>query len=237
MKLHIHKTKEEVAKQVAKYLSKLASDKNDIHIALSGGSTPKIVFQELASHYADTIDWTGIHIYWGDERCVSPTDNESNYKMTADLLLSQISIPDKNIFRIHGEAQPAEEARRYAVLLERVVPYFNGRPQFDLVMLGMGDDGHTASIFPESKTLWNAPENCVVAVHPISGQERITLTGRVINNAREVAFLVTGTGKAEKVREVIRKEGNFGNYPASLVSPSPGELHWFLDKEAAAGLT
>ncbi len=237
MKLHIYKTKQEIADHVAKYLQKLAADRKLLHIALSGGSTPKILFQELAHHYVDKIDWAGIHIYWVDERCVPPSDNESNYKMTADFLLSHVKIPGGNIFRMHGEAPPAKEAKRYGALLRQKLPQVDGNPQFDLVLLGLGDDGHTASIFPESKTLWNAPENCVVAVHPISGQERISLTGRVINNAREVAFLVTGAVKAEIVREVVRREDNFASYPASLVAPISGVLHWFLDKEAASGLT
>ncbi|MGB3149256.1 MAG: 6-phosphogluconolactonase, partial [Maribacter sp.] len=110
-------------------------------------------------------------------------------------------------------------------------------PQFDLVILGMGDDGHTASIFPHEIDLWNAEDHCVVAAHPDSGQERVSINGKVINKSKEVAFLVTGESKAEKVTEIINKAGNYKTYPASLVNPESGKLVWFLDQSAAAGIT
>jgi 6-phosphogluconolactonase len=182
------------------------------------------------------IDWSQVHFYWGDERCVPPTDAESNYGMTAELLLSKIEIPGENIHRIQGENDPEQEARRYGELLVKELQTYNGVPQFDLVILGMGDDGHTASIFPYQMHLWESAKNCEVAKHPGSGQKRITITGSVINTASVVAFLVTGAGKAPKVREIIQKEGDYKAYPASLVEPESGELYWFLDKDAAKEL-
>lgn len=236
MELKIYDTKMDVAQHFSAYLATLVETKEIIHIALSGGSTPKIVFDCLAKDYQNKIDWTKVHFYWGDERCVPPTDTESNYRMTQEHLLSKIQIPETNVKRILGENDPKEEAVRYASLLRQELPFVNEIPQFDLVILGMGDDGHTASIFPHEIQLWDSKHFCEVAVHPDSGQRRISLTGKVINNARMVSFLVTGSGKAEKVQEIIQKEGAFDTYPAYLVAPNSGNLVWFLDAPAAAGL-
>ncbi|MET7027797.1 6-phosphogluconolactonase [Sediminicola luteus] len=236
MELKIYTSKEEVAKRFSEYLVKITDSKEEVHIALSGGSTPKIVFDMLASEYGTDINWDNVHFYWGDERCVPPTHEESNYKMTLNHLFEKISIPAANIHRIQGEDDPAQEAKRYAQLLDDKLPKRKKTPQFDLVILGMGDDGHTASIFPHEIELWDAKANCAVAIHPDSGQRRITITGKIINNAKEVAFLVTGAGKAEKVEEIMKKEGDYANYPATLVAPTSGQLIWFLDSDAAKGL-
>ena len=236
MKLKISKTKQQVALEFSRYLAILISSRDTVHIALSGGSTPKIVFDELATNFQEDIDWSGVHLYWGDERCVAPTDDQSNYKMTVAHLVSKIDIPEENIHRIKGENEPDYEVNRYAGLLATKVPYENGIPKFDLVLLGMGDDGHTASIFPHEIELWYSDKFCEVAIHPDSGQKRVTLTGKIINNADTVAFLVTGNSKAEKFSEIQNKAGDYKNYPARLVNPSSGRLLWFLD-EAAAGIT
>ena len=233
MHINIAPTKTEVAKNFSDYLEELIKENKTTHIALSGGSTPKVVFDYMAEHYKD-VDWSTVHLYWGDERCVPPTDPESNYKMTVDHLLSKIDIPKDNIHRVLGEDIPELEAGRYGKILEEELPIVNNIPQFDLVILGMGDDGHTASIFPHEIGLWDSVKNCEVAVHPDSGQRRITITGKLINNAKTVAFLVTGSSKAEKVRTIVTKEVGHEHYPASLVAPSSGELIWFLDDEAAA---
>lgn len=237
MRIHTYDTKQEVAKVFTKYFTPFIASRPVVHIALSGGSTPKIVFDELARNYATAVDWKKVHLYWGDERCVPPTDTDSNYKMTVDYLLSKIDIPESNIHRIKGEKDPQEEAIRYGkVLQEELPPSADGFPQFDLVILGMGDDGHTASIFPHEIDLWHSDANCVVAVHPDSGQQRVSITGKIINSAEAVVFLVTGENKAEKVKEIITKSGNFEEYPASLVAPSSDNLHWFLDVSAAKGI-
>lgn len=233
MHINISPTKTEVAKNFSDYLEVLVRENGTKHIALSGGSTPKVVFDYMAAHYKE-VDWSKVHLYWGDERCVPPTDSESNYKMTLDHLLSKINIPKDNIHRVHGEEQPALEAGRYGKILEEELPIVHNTPQFDLVILGMGDDGHTASIFPHEIGLWDSKDNCEVARHPESGQRRITITGKLINNAKTVAFLVTGSSKAEKVRAIIAREEGHEAYPASLVGPTSGELIWFLDEEAAA---
>lgn len=236
MELKIYKDKYEVAEQFSAYFVEKVATADTFHVALSGGSTPKIVFDVLAEKFADQVDWDKVHFYWGDERCVPPTDAESNYKMTVEHLFSKIDVPHENINRILGEKDPNSEAMRYANLLEIDLDRVEDTPQFDLVILGMGDDGHTASIFPHEIELWNAEDHCVVATHPDSGQKRVSINGKVINTAKEVAFLVTGTSKAEKVEAIIEKKEGSEVYPASLVNPKSGKLVWFLDEEAAAKL-
>ena len=233
METKVFKDKHEVAEQFSKYFADLVTGKEIFHVALSGGSTPKLIFDVLATNYGDTIDWSIIHFYWGDERCVPPTDDQSNYKMTNVHLFSKIEIRESNVHRILGEADPTREAMRYANLLEINLDRVEGVPQFDLVILGMGDDGHTASIFPHEIELWDAYDHCVVATHPDSGQKRVSINGKVINTAKEVVFLVTGASKAEKVNEIHNKEAGFEGYPASLVHPKSGKLVWFMDKAAA----
>ncbi|MGI9553203.1 MAG: 6-phosphogluconolactonase [Aurantibacter sp.] len=237
MKVEISETKQQVAQNFSRYLADFIASKNESHVALSGGSTPKIVFDQLARNYANKIDWGKAHLYWGDERCVPPTDADSNYKMTVDHLLSKINIPKANVHRIKGENNPEYEAERYSKLLGKELPKKNKIPSFDLVILGMGDDGHTASIFPHEIGLWDSKDYCEIAEHPQSGQQRVTITGQIINNATEVVLLVTGLSKAEKVREIINREGDYKDYPASLVAPRSENLVWFLDGTAADGIT
>ena len=192
MSLHISNTKQEVAQDFSKFLIDFAQDRDKITVALSGGSTPKVIFDILAADFGNEVEWSKFYFFWGDERCVPPTDEQSNYKMTVDHLFSKIDIPERNIFRIQGENDPELEALRYSAVLEKELRLENEVPQFDLVILGMGDDGHTASIFPHEIELWDASESCAVATHPDSGQKRVTISGDVINNASAVAFLVTG---------------------------------------------
>lgn len=236
MQLIISSSKDKLADEFSHQFQELTESQEKVHVALSGGSTPKVVFDYLAENFAAKIDWSKVFFYWGDERCVPPTDSESNYKMTLDHLLSKIAIPTENIFRVQGENDPAEEATRYGEVLDQQLPKSNNIPQFDLVMLGLGDDGHTASIFPDSIQLWDSSHNCEVATHPDSGQKRITITGKLINNAKRIVFLVTGESKAEKVYEIVKEEGSFRSYPASLANPATADLIWFLDKEAAKKL-
>lgn len=236
MDTRVFKDKQTVAEEFSKFLSKKLKEAGELHVALSGGSTPKIVFDHLAEDYKDKLDWSKLYLYWGDERCVDPDDEESNYKMTKDHLLSKVNIPDANIFRIKGEKDPQREAERYASLLKQQLPEVNGVPQFDLVILGMGSDGHTASIFPEEIKLWDDSNYCAVATHPESGQKRVGLTGGIINNAETVAFLVTGESKADKVEDIISQKQGYQSYPASKVSPKSGNLIWFLDRKAAGDI-
>ncbi|MEM9143419.1 MAG: 6-phosphogluconolactonase [Bacteroidota bacterium] len=236
MNLNIYDTKQDVALEFANFFAALVKDKDSFHVALSGGSTPKIVFEMLAIKYKDAIDWSKIHFYWGDERCVPPSDDQSNYKMTDTYLFSKIVVPKQNIHRVLGESNPQREAFRYANLLEINLERVEGVPQFDLVILGMGSDGHTASIFPHEIHLWSAKGHCVVATHPETGQKRVSITGEVINRAKEVVFLVTGADKSEKVTKIVQQKDNYKAYPAALVAPNSEKLSWFLDAEAAKNL-
>ena len=216
------------------YLKDILKDRERVTVALSGGSTPKSLFDYWAQHHQHDIDWKSIFFFWGDERCVPPTDEQSNYKMTQEHLLAHVPIPERNIFRIKGENDPAAEAKRYSTLLQMEIEMVNGVPSFDLVILGLGDDGHTASIFPHEIDLWESADLCVVGTHPDSGQKRISLSGKVINHAQRVAFLVTGDGKAEKVKQIIESGKEVAAaYPAAKVKPLTNNLVWFLDKEAA----
>lgn len=234
MNVQIFKTKEELNRSFTEKVKEIIAEKEIVTIALSGGSTPKSLFDYWSQLPESEIDWKKIKFFWGDERCVPPADDESNYKMTKEHLFNFVPVPDKNIFRIQGESNPATEAERYGKLLNQELETTNGIPSFDILMLGMGDDGHTASIFPHEINLWDSPENCVTATHPISGQKRVSLSGRVINAAKNVFFLVTGENKAEKVKEIIgQPEQNQKKYPAALVQPYSGDLYWFLDDTAA----
>lgn len=200
----------------------------DFFVALSGGSTPALLFQKLASApYRENIAWQNIHFFWGDERCVPSDHPESNYGMTRKNLLDHIAILDENIHRIFGENPPEDEAKRYASEIKRWLPLTQtGWPEFDWIMLGLGEDGHTASIFPGSAVMEDRDNIYAVAIHPATGQQRITLTLPAINQARRISFLVTGENKAKIVAKVLSKNEPL---PAALVQPIHGILEWYLD--------
>ena len=161
------------AQTFADYFAERTEQSHTFHIALSGGSTPKILFELLADEYEEEIEWEKVHFWWGDERCVPPTDDDSNYKMTKERLFDHISIPKSNIHRVLGENNPVDEAIRYGKLVDDSLPVSKGQPAFDLIMLGMGGDGHTASIFPHEMELLNNKATCAVATHPESGQKEL----------------------------------------------------------------
>jgi len=205
-------------------------------MALSGGSSPQLIFEYLASHYIDHINWQKVLVFWGDERCVEPESNESNFRMAKESLLDFIPISTINVFRIIGESNPYIEADRYAEVIRRLVPSQNSIPRFDFMMLGLGDDGHTASIFPGNTHLFNSDKLFEVAQNPYSKQKRITATGKIINQSRFIVFIVTGESKAEMVARIIEKKDGYENLPASMVHPEYGELLWLLDDKAAMKL-
>lgn len=218
------------------HLSKvMLMNKPSLSLAVSGGNSPILLFKELAANYTRKFEWKKIHFYWVDERCVPPTDKESNYGSANRFLLEQIPVPPSNIHRIMGEDDPAAEAKRYSDELKANLPHTNGFPALDVVLLGLGTDGHTASIFPGQTNLISSPEAVATSVNP-SGQQRITLTGKTINNASTVFFLVTGKDKSEILASVIAKQKGSEAYPARHIKPVSGNLNWYLDKEAAASL-
>lgn len=232
IEVHILPDAEQLVKSFTEFFEIQITETNGaFHVALSGGNTPKAWFDYLAHQESTKIPWEKIHFYWGDERCVPPHHPESNYGMTKKHLFDHVPVPENNIHRICGECEPKEAAVAYGALLSATLPV-NSLPQFDLVILGLGEDGHTASIFPHEIDLWDSDDFCVVATHPVSGQHRISLSGKLINNARQVAFLVTGSGKADKVSAILHESPGFAKYPASLVKSKI--THWFLDKDAAS---
>jgi 6-phosphogluconolactonase len=203
-----------------------------LNIALSGGNTPKAIFEQIRLHHKEKIDWHRIRFFQVDERGVPPDDPQSNYRMISESLLGGVDFPVDQFIRMRGEADPQEEAQRYAQRMKEILPSDETWPIFDLILLGLGNDGHTASLFPGDEAILISGEWCEVAQHPESGQKRITLTLPVINHARYQIFLVTGHEKAVKVNELI--EGNPGkHYPASLVTPEKGDQIWLLDQHAA----
>lgn len=204
-------------------------------MALSGGSTPKLLFSVLAEEYADKTDWSKVHFFWGDERCVAPDDSESNYGAANKLFLSPIGIPESNIHRVLGESEPSDESERYSQEITKHLEDRDGVPVFDILMLGMGSDGHTASIFPHEIELLSSEKICEVATHPESGQKRITLTGKVLNAASNVFLLITGKGKASVLAEIINRKGAFETYPTSFINP-PNGCNFFIDDSAGSML-
>lgn len=236
-KIQISNSTEELSEYFARLLrDKVNSSKDHFQIALSGGSTPKSIFEYLAAHHYKTIDWQKVNFYWGDERCVPITDSESNYKMAYDSLLGKLQIPASNIFRIKGENDPKFEADNYSSEILNHFKIENNLPRFDLIMLGLGEDGHTASIFPNQKNLLISDKIYATAINPATEQIRITLTGKAINNAATVVFIATGSNKAKVVDEIINRKRNYKEYPASFINPQIGELYWILDKAAASQL-
>ncbi len=205
-------------------------------IALSGGSTPKAIFKLITEKYKTKIDWRKVLIFWGDERCVPPTDEESNYRMTYENLFKHLNIHELNFYRIQGEDDPESEAKRYSEKANSILPKINNIPQFDLILLGLGEDGHTASIFPYNIELFNSDKLFATSEHPVSKQIRITATGKIINQAKEVCFLVTGSGKAEKAAQIIQKKAGWETLPASRVHPAGGRVYWLMDEAAARGI-
>ncbi len=226
-------------KALAKEIYQLTLNSNQprFDIVLSGGNSPANLFSRIAKKYSDVISWDRIHFWWGDERCVPPESENSNYKMANDLLLSRISIPKENIHRIKGENVPEEEAIRYANEIETNLNYRGENPVFDLVILGLGEDGHTASIFPDQLELFEEEEICAVSQHPITGQKRITLTGRVLNNSSRVFFLVIGGNKAQRISEIMNDDEAAKLLPAYYISPNTGILIWFIDEAAGSKIS
>lgn len=205
-------------------------------IALSGGSTPGLLFSLLGEKYSKSVQWNYVHFFWGDERCVTPDNTESNYGMTKRNLFDRIIINSSNIHRIKGENNPSIEAERYSEEIARNTRQRSGLPQFDIVMLGMGDDGHTASVFPGNTDLLTSDKICEEAINPYNSQKRITITGRVINNADNVFFMVTGTKKAAIIESIFKGKPEASEYPASHIIPVSGSLTWYIDSEAGSFL-
>lgn len=207
-------------------------------ISLAGGSTPKALYSLLASEkYSGRISWDKVHLFWGDERCVPADHEESNYKMVSETLLSSVDIPAENIHRIKGEMGEAAAADYEKTLAKSFKLDGSGFPRFDLVLLGMGDDGHTASLFPGTPVLREEKAwACEVFVERLNSM-RITLSPPVINSAAEILFLVSGAAKAPALREVLEGDLNSDLYPAQLLRTAQGKVTWLVDEAAYSLMT
>lgn len=203
-----------------------------LNLALSGGSTPLKMYEKLRLLYYDYPGWEKVNIFWGDERCVPPDHAESNYGNAYHTLLQYMNLPENNIQRIRGENDPLVEADRYEKLLRKMLPQKDGLPFFDLIILGVGEDGHTASIFPNHLELFDTDKLVSPAVHPQSGQSRITLTGDLINNAGIVLFIALGKSKNDILKNIFKDKKAAYSYPAYHVRPGSGKLIWLCDKPA-----
>ena len=234
---------EEVANEVADFFIRSAGEAKGrpFRVALSGGSTPKKLYRRLASAgYADHVEWPRVEFYFSDERCVPPDHAESNFKLANDTLFQPLTIKTRQVFRIEGEAgQPDLIARRYEkIIRQQFASPSPAWPRFDLILLGLGDDGHTASLFPNSQVLAEKIRAVAASDSPRGVAHRITFTAPLINHAHRIVFMVTGLQKAPAVRAVLEDDTvDEHQYPAKLIRPSEGRLMWSLDRAAASALT
>jgi 6-phosphogluconolactonase len=213
-----------ISREAARRFVAQAAAANPFTVALAGGSTPRRLYEMLAQQpFTDQVPWPQVHVFWGDERCVPPDHADSNYRMAREAFLDRVSIPAENVHRIRGELDPQQAAARYAAELESILGP-GGR--LDLVLLGMGSDGHTASLFSGSAALAER-ERRVVAAHVAKlGSWRVTLTLPMLNASAQVLFLVSGAGKAPALARIRAGE----RLPAGLVRPTSGELAWLVDQ-------
>ncbi|MGB8507142.1 MAG: 6-phosphogluconolactonase [Pyrinomonadaceae bacterium] len=238
--LHVLDTPEQVAHAGATRFVNLAREaieaKGNFSVALAGGNTPKRVYELLASEeFEGAVAWPHVHLFFGDERCVPHDDPASNYRMANEALLSHVAVPAANVHRIEGRGDAKANASLYEDALRG---YFGDTewPRFDLILLGMGDDGHTASLFPNSDAL--DEQSKWVAANRVAKLDawRITLTAPVINHAAHILFIVTGESKSVSLKGVLRDPHDPARLPAQLIRPFAGLVEWFVDRAAASRL-
>ncbi len=225
------------AERVAVVLDGALQAGGNASLALSGGSTPRSLYELLSEPPCrDRIDWTRLHIFWGDERCVPPESAESNYRMAQQTLLRHVKTPPHHVHRMRGELPPAGAARAYELELRSALGAGPDEiPRLSLVLLGLGEDGHTASLFPNTPVLDERRRLIAEVFVERLAASRITMTFPLLNNARTVMFLVSGGSKAAILRSVLQEHRPA--LPATGVSPQAGELFWYLDRDAASHLT
>ncbi|SFQ59010.1 6-phosphogluconolactonase [Hymenobacter arizonensis] len=236
MPVHIHPTADEALHHLARYFCELAGQaiaaRGRFVVALSGGSSPRKLYELLASTaFRDSVSWGQVYFFFGDERHVPHTDAESNYLMAKTALLAPLGILPEQVFAVDTSLPPAAAAQAYTRSLEQ---FFSGDgTQFDLVLLGLGDDAHTASLFPHTPVLQETQAGAREVFLADKQVYRITLTAPLLNQARAVVFLVYGAGKSTAVERVLNGAHDPARFPAQLIAPV-GELHWFLDEAAAS---
>ncbi len=228
---------EATAAFMAQEMVAAATQRGVARVAISGGNTPRATFDLLAAKHASDVPWDKLQLFFVDERTVPPDDKDSNYRMTRESLLSKVPVPAANVHRIEGELPPEEAAARYEAELRNALRLEGAEvPVFDLLMLGMGDDGHTASLFPHTEALHEFMRLAVANRVPQKDTWRVTLTSPVINRARHVVFLIAGADKAAPLSHVMQGPYQPETYPAQLIRPTGGKLTLLLDESAAANL-
>ena len=239
MKLNVFKTADEVLASLAEFFAKTAKEAIEKHdrftVALSGGSSPKKLHELLVSDYRDKVEWSKVWFFFGDERDVPLTDSQSNYLMAKNTLFDPLGIDPAHVFPVHTDLGAEEAAKQYT---SNLIDFFDGHNAcFDLVILGLGDNSHTASLFPHTSVLRDESASIQALYIDEVKMNRITFTAPLINNAHHIAFLVYGEGKAEAVKHILEDGQDIELYPAQLiVETSDGDLQWFLDEGAASKL-
>ncbi|WP_041604403.1 6-phosphogluconolactonase [Histophilus somni] len=228
MNTKIFDTAQHAVEQIAQEFVQYSKQNRAVHISLSGGSTPKLLFKTLAQEpFKSEVRWENLHFWWGDDRMVEPNNPESNYGEVKKLLFDHIRIPTENIHRIRGEENVEQELARFSQELIACVPDLT----FDWIILGMGADGHTASLFPY-QTDFSDSNVAVIAKHPETGQIRISKTAKLIEQAKRITYLVTGEAKAEILKEIQTALPENLPYPAAKIKAKNGVTEWYLDKAA-----
>lgn len=225
----------DLAEWIGNYINEVLTKKDRFTFVLSGGSTPKLLYTLLAAKpYNESIPWEKIHFFWGDERAVPYEDSRNNAKMAYDELLDKVGIKAENIHVMRTDIGAEESAAEYEKTLKQ---YFDGEETtFDFVLLGMGDDGHTLSLFPGTSVIHENDKWVTSFFLPAQDMYRITLTAPVVNHSAAVVFLAVGTGKAETLKHVLEGEFEPDTYPSQVINPTKGQLLWFIDEAAAADL-
>ncbi len=223
---------QETATFFLELIQRYIREKGHCNLGLAGGNTYREVYKMLAE-YEEEVAWNKVHFFWGDERCVPITHKDSNAAMVYDTLLNEIPVPSENIHIIHGEKEPELALGNYMRILS---DYFGTDKGLDILLLGLGADGHTASLFPDNPVLEVNDKPVSYVNVPELNTHRITLTAPFLNRSENIIFVSTGKAKAKAVSEVIEGERNIQKYPAQLIQPDNGSLYWFLDVAAAAGL-
>lgn len=240
MILHVSKNTNDLSASVAEHIKNAIATKLEtadrFTLVLSGGSTPKLLFSILAQEpYKSEINWEKVHFFWGDERFVPFEDDRNNAKMAYDTLLNQVGVKAENIHVMRTDLSPEESTAQYESTLKS---YFGEEEvTFDIVLLGMGDDGHTLSLFPGTDVIHESSAWVYSFFLTAQDMYRITLTAPVVNKAKEVIFLAAGANKATVLKEVLEGEKNFDVYPSQIIQPINGTLHWYVDEAATALLS
>jgi len=237
MEIHIAKNanqlSEDLAAWIGNYITEVLTKKERFTFVLSGGSTPKRLYSILsATPYKETIAWERIHFFWGDERAVPYADDRNNAKMCYEELLSKVPVLEQNIHVMRTDISPEESVKAYEAVLDE---YLKGsETSFDLVLLGMGDDGHTLSLFPGTEVIHEKDHNVAAFFLAAQDMYRITLTAPIVNDSACVVFMAVGNGKAETLKNVLEGKRNVDQFPSQIINPEKGQLHWFVDEAAAA---